>query len=63
MLLRRYSLPDGNVIRVGAERSAAPELLFDPGCAGLEAPGLGDLAHSAIQVRVTTAPAVLRALR
>ncbi|KAL6782530.1 ARP2 [Auxenochlorella protothecoides x Auxenochlorella symbiontica] len=44
-----YTLPDGHRLRLGAERFMAPEVLFDPQVMGLEAPGLAQLAHDAIQ--------------
>lgn len=50
VLVRRYTLPDGTRINIGPERFMAPEVLFDPGSIGLEAPGLSDLVHSSIQV-------------
>ena len=33
---RDYKLPDGNVIRVGAEQFLAPEVLFNPSMVGSE---------------------------
>ena len=46
-----YALPDGRVIRLGAERFTAPEALFDPGLVGLEAPGIAAMVHGCVQVR------------
>jgi centractin len=34
-----YRLPDGQVLRLAAERFRAPEVLFTPALAGLETPG------------------------
>ena len=49
-LTRSYTLPDGRVIRVGAERFLAPEALFDPSLADVEGPGIARMAFDAIQV-------------
>ncbi|RUS14586.1 actin-2 [Jimgerdemannia flammicorona] len=35
-----FQLPDGNIIRLGAERFRAPEILFQPELIGLEYPGI-----------------------
>eukprot|EP00696_Hemimastix_kukwesjijk_P013936 gnl/Hemi2/27813_TR9189_c0_g1_i1.p1 gnl/Hemi2/27813_TR9189_c0_g1~~gnl/Hemi2/27813_TR9189_c0_g1_i1.p1 ORF type:complete len:382 (-),score=140.79 gnl/Hemi2/27813_TR9189_c0_g1_i1:242-1387(-) len=43
-----YTLPDGNVIQIGAERFRAPELLFHPVAIGLEYPGIHECLVSAI---------------
>lgn len=43
-----YSLPDGQKIKVGAERFRAPEILFDPEIIGLEYPGIHQMVVDAI---------------
>jgi actin-related protein len=45
---KEYTLPDGQVIRVGAERFRAPEALFDPSPLGLEARGIHEVAFDSI---------------
>ena len=50
-LVKSYTLPDGRVIRVGAERFTAPEAMFNPSLLGVEAPGIAEMAFSCIQVR------------
>jgi actin-related protein 2 len=45
-----FRLPDGRVIRVGAERFAAPEAMFQPSLLGLDGvPGVADMVHGCIQ--------------
>lgn len=44
-----YTLPDGNKIKVGAERFRAPEILFDPELVGLEYSGVHQMVVDAIQ--------------
>ncbi len=46
---KQYTLPDGEVITVGAERFLAPELFFNPGAVGSEEPPLHELIYQAIQ--------------
>nr|BAU61515.1 actin related protein2 [Parachlorella kessleri] len=48
-LVKSYTLPDGRVIRVGAERFTAPEAMFNPSLLGVEAPGIAEMAFSCIQ--------------
>ncbi|KAK4552597.1 centractin- actin- protein of the dynactin complex [Recurvomyces mirabilis] len=43
-----YVLPDGQHLKVGAERFRAPEILFDPEIIGLEWPGLHQIVVDAI---------------
>ncbi|PSS27304.1 hypothetical protein M430DRAFT_32090 [Amorphotheca resinae ATCC 22711] len=43
-----YALPDGNKIKIGAERFRAPEILFDPEIIGLEYPGIHQIVVDAI---------------
>ncbi len=45
---RAYELPDGNVITIGDERFRCPELLFQPGLAGLTDIGVAELTFGAI---------------
>jgi len=50
VLVETYTLPDGRVIRVGAERFEAPEALFNPGLAkDLECMGLSEQIFTTIQ--------------
>ena len=43
-----YTLPDGRVIKVGAERFEAPEALFNPHLVDVEGKGLGELVFGVI---------------
>ncbi|RKF63958.1 Actin-like protein [Erysiphe neolycopersici] len=43
-----YTLPDGNNIKIGAERFRAPEILFDPEIIGLEYSGVHQIVVDAI---------------
>jgi len=43
-----YTLPDGRVIKVGAERFEAPEALFDPALVDVEAKGLAGQVFDSI---------------
>lgn len=49
VLVESYTLPDGRVIKVGGERFAAPEALFQPHLINVEAPGMAELVFSTIQ--------------
>jgi len=49
VLVEPYTLPDGRVIRVGAERFEAPEILFNPSFIGIEAKGIAEQLFSTIQ--------------
>jgi len=49
VLVEPYTLPDGRVIRVGAERFEAPEILFNPSYIGIEAKGMADQLFNTIQ--------------
>ncbi|KAF7508414.1 Actin-like protein [Endocarpon pusillum] len=44
-----YALPDGQKIKIGAERFRAPEILFDPALIGLEYSGVHQMVVDAIQ--------------
>jgi len=48
VLIEKYTLPDGRVIKIGAERFEAPECLFSPQLVDVEGPGMGDLVFDAI---------------
>ncbi|KAK6514932.1 Actin-like protein [Arthrobotrys conoides] len=43
-----YKLPDGNILKLGAERFRAPEILFDPEIIGLEYQGIHQILVDAI---------------
>ena len=47
-VMSQYTLPDGRVIKVGAERFEAPEALFQPSLIGVESRGLGQLIFDSI---------------
>ena len=47
-LEKSYELPDGNVIVIGNERFRCPEVLFQPGFIGKEAPGIHDTMFQTI---------------
>lgn len=49
VLVESYTLPDGRVIKVGRERFAAPEALFQPHLINVEAQGIAELVFSTIQ--------------
>jgi actin-related protein 2 len=49
VLVEPYTLPDGRVIKVGAERFEAPEILFNPGIVGIEAAGISEQLFNTIQ--------------
>jgi len=49
ILMQPYELPDGRVIKVGAERFEAPEALFEPSRIGVELPGLSQQLFNTIQ--------------
>jgi len=52
-----YTLPDGRVIKVGAERFEAPEALFDPALVDVEAKGLaGQVFESINACDISTRP-------
>jgi len=48
-LVKPYTLPDGRIINVGAERFQAPEVLFQPHLIGVEGMGMAELVFNAIQ--------------
>merc|ERR1712167_528424 len=47
-LEKSYELPDGNVVVIGNERFRCPEVLFQPGFIGKEAPGIHDTMFQTI---------------
>jgi actin-related protein 2 len=49
VLMEKYTLPDGRVIRIGRERFEAPEALFTPSLVDVESPGMSDLVFDVIQ--------------
>lgn len=48
VLVESYELPDGRVIKVGAERFEAPEALFRPELVDVETKGVGELLFECI---------------
>jgi actin-related protein 2 len=49
VLVQNFTLPDGRVIKVGAERFEAPEALFQPNLIDVEASGVGRMLFDTIQ--------------
>jgi len=49
VLVQPYTLPDGRVIKVGAERFEAPEALFTPRLVDIEQPGVAEMLFNTIQ--------------
>jgi len=47
-VMQSYTLPDGRVLKVGAERFEAPEALFNPTLLGIESKGLAELVFETI---------------
>lgn len=45
-----YTLPDGRVIKLGAERFSAPEAMFQPHLLGLDENGVAEVLFNTIQV-------------
>lgn len=43
-----YRLPDGNSVKLGSEKTKAPEILFKPELIGLEYPGVTEMVTSCI---------------
>ena len=43
-----FTLPDGNIVKLGAERFRAPEILFNPELVGMEEAGVQQLVVDAI---------------
>jgi len=49
VLVEKYTLPDGRIIKVGRERFEAPECLFNPSLVDVEGPGMGEMLFDTIQ--------------
>ncbi|VDM01413.1 unnamed protein product [Schistocephalus solidus] len=49
VLVKKYTLPDGRVIKVGGEQFGAPEALFQPNLIDNESPGISEMLFSTIQ--------------
>lgn len=49
VVVESYTLPDGRVIKVGGERFAAPEALFQPHLINVESQGIAELVFNTIQ--------------
>lgn len=43
-----FTLPDGQTVKLGAEKWKAPEILFKPDLIGLEYPGVHDMVANCI---------------
>lgn len=48
-IVQSYTLPDGRVIKVGAERFMAAEIMFRPELIDMEMPGISENVFSCIQ--------------
>jgi len=48
-LVEPYTLPDGRMIKLGAERFEAPEALFQPHLVNVEGQGIAELVFNTIQ--------------
>ncbi len=51
-IVQSYTLPDGRVIKVGAERFMAAEIMFRPDLVDVETPGISQNVFDCIQVRL-----------
>ncbi|VVT45995.1 uncharacterized protein SAPINGB_P000994 [Magnusiomyces paraingens] len=49
VLVEKYELPDGRVIKIGPERFQAPECLFQPQLVDCEQPGIAEYLFNTIQ--------------
>lgn len=47
-LMSEFTLPDGQTVRLGTEKFAAAEALFQPRLMDREMPGLAEVVHSCI---------------
>ncbi|RWS06576.1 beta-actin-like protein, partial [Leptotrombidium deliense] len=45
---KKYTLPDGKVIRIGDEQFRCPEALFQPRLLGMESYGIHEITHMSI---------------
>lgn len=52
-IVQSYTLPDGRVIKVGAERFMAAEIMFRPELIDMETPGISENVFSCIQASCT----------
>lgn len=52
-IVQSYTLPDGRVIKVGAERFMAAEIMFRPELIDIETPGISENVFNCIQARCT----------
>lgn len=50
-IVQSYTLPDGRVIKVGAERFMAAEIMFRPELIDIETPGISENIFNCIQAR------------
>jgi len=48
ILIKKYKLPDGRVIKVGRERFEAPECMFNPGLIDCDQSGMGEMVFDTI---------------
>jgi len=48
VLIEKYTLPDGRIVKIGAERFEAPEAMFNPSLIDIEGPGMGELVFDCI---------------
>jgi len=48
VLMKKYKLPDGRIIKVGRERFEAPECLFNPGLIDVDQPGMAEMVFDTI---------------
>jgi len=48
-LEKSYKLPDGQMVKIGAERFRCPEALFQPSMVGMESAGIHEQTHNAIR--------------
>jgi len=49
VLMETYTLPDGRVIKIGAERYEAPECMFQPELVDVEQPGIAEMLFATVQ--------------
>jgi len=49
VVMEKYQLPDGNIVRIGRERFMAPEALFRPDLVDCEGDGMADMVFNMIQ--------------
>jgi len=49
VLMESYTLPDGRIIKIGAERYEGPECMFQPELVDVEQPGMAEMLFNTIQ--------------